>query len=304
MGTTKLQQPAGVWELARTQHGVVSRAQLLARGMSTGAIRHRLKSGRLHPLMPGVYVVGRREVTTRGRWLAAVLACGPEARLSHRSAGALWGLRKEGREPVEVVVPGRVARKRPGVNVHRQAGLEVRPARIVDGIPVTDPISTLVDLATCLSAEQLENAVKEADHRDLVDPERLLAALGSIPHRRGTRRLRALLASPTFALMDSGLERRFFRLVHAGGLPLPETQVWLSGYRVDFFWPELGLVVEVDSLRYHRSALHQASDQRRDQTHLSSGLTPLRFAEHQVVHDPQHVQQTLATVIGRLRTRT
>jgi hypothetical protein len=124
MGDKKLQpQSSAIWALAREQHWVVTRAQLLELGLGSKAIRHRLRIGRLHPLMRGVYAVGRAEVDSHGRWMAAVLACGPFALLSHHSAAALLRIRKERPGPIDVVVPDHVARRRPGIRVHRRAGL-------------------------------------------------------------------------------------------------------------------------------------------------------------------------------------
>jgi hypothetical protein len=239
--------------------------------------------------------------------MAAVLACGPQARLSHRSAATLWGIwseRRGGRGPTEVVVPASVARRRPGLRVHRRGVFNAADGRVIDEIPVTDPVTTLVDLAACLPNKQLEAAVNEADHLDLVNPERLRTALDLLPRRPGVARLRALLDAPTFVLTDSDLERLFLPIADAASLPLPRTQVWLNGYRVDFYWPELGLVVEADSLRYHRTPAKQATDNRRDQAHISAGLMPLRFSHWQVRYEPDHVQRTLTTVLKRLARKS
>jgi very-short-patch-repair endonuclease len=164
---------------------------------------------------------------------------------------------------------------------------------------VTDPVSTLIDLAACVSHGQLERAINEADRLDLVDPEALRAAIDPLPRRPGLARLRGLLDRQTFT--DSGLERRFLRLVRSAGLPEPKTQTWVNGFRVDFYWAHLGLVVETDGLRYHRTPGQQATDRRRDQAHAAAGLTTLRFAEGQVRFEPDQVQATLAAVAERLR---
>ena len=224
----------GAWALARQQHGVVTRAQLVELGLGAEAIRRRLANGRLHRLMRGVYAVGRPEVSVRGRWMAATLACGPQALLSHRGAAMLWGLRPvpggasendwAGHGQVDVVVPAGLPKKRPGIRVHRRRDHEAPGRRVVDGIPVTHPVATLVDLATCLPTGQLEAAINEADHLDLVDPERLLDALDSLPRWAGVAQLRALLAGPTVALTSTELERRFLPLAHAAGLRAPQTR--------------------------------------------------------------------------------
>lgn len=294
---------AQVWELVERQHGVVARSQLLAHGLNPEGIKHRVSKGRLHPLWRGVYAVGRSEVTQRGRWMGAVLCCGPDALLSHHSAGALWGLLpperghpRRGRE-IEVVVPGGSARRRPGIRVHRRLDLGPEHLREVAGIPVTDPASTLVDLASFVPRGLLGRVVNDADRLDLVDLEDLRAELDWLPARPGMTVLRGLLGDG--ALTDTGLERRFLSLARSAGLSKPETQAWVNGYRVDFYWPDLRLVVEADGWRYHRTAVAQTTDYRRDQAHTTSGLTTLRFSEEQIRHKPQEVSRTLTAVARR-----
>jgi very-short-patch-repair endonuclease/predicted transcriptional regulator of viral defense system len=282
--------------LAAEQHGVVTRAQLRGLGLTDNGIEHRLRRGRLHPVHRGVYAVGRPQLTRLGVLLAAVLSCGPGAALSHDAAGEVLGIRKRQWGPIDVTVPtGR--RRRLGLRIHR------RPLPAADvtrrhGIPVTGPVRTLVDLAHRLPVRQLEAAVNEADRLDLVDPERLRGALEALDGQRGVAALRDLLDRQTLTLTDSELERRFLPIVQRAGLPRPLTQRRVNSFRVDFFWPQLGLVVETDGLRYHRTAGQQARDRLRDQTHAAAGLTTLRFTHAQVVFDTAHVQRVLAAVIS------
>jgi very-short-patch-repair endonuclease len=231
--------------------------------------------------------------------MAATLSCGQAALLSHRSAAALWGLLRLVSE-IEVVVPHGVVRRRPGIRVYRRSGLDPGGHPRVDGIPVTDPVTTLVDLASCTTRSQLERAINEADRLDLIDPEALRAAIEPLSRRPGLTRLRALLDLQTFTITDSELERRFLRLARAAGLPTPETQAWVNGFRVDFYWPRLGLVVETDGLRYHRTPAQQAKDRLRDQAHTAAGLTALRFTGAQVRFEADQVQATLVAVAKRL----
>jgi len=267
--------------------------------MNSDAIQHRIERGRLHRLWRGVYAVGRPGVSERGWWLAAVLTCGPDARLSHRSAARLWGFELRHSQVIDVAIPNRVARRgRTGIQVHRQTHFEEASQRVVDRIPATDPVSTLVDLASILSGDQLERAINEADRLDLVDPEGLREAVEAMRSRPGTGRLRRLLDHHTRT--DTGLERRFLRLVGRASLPTPETQVWLHGYRVDFFWPQIGLIVETDGWRYHRTPAQQAQDRRRDQAHTAAGLTTVHFAESQIRHEADHVRTVLADVVNHL----
>lgn len=172
---------------------------------------------------------------------------------------------------------------------------------MVAGIPVTDPVSTLMDLAVSATQAQLERAVNEADRLGLVDPEALRAALDEVLPRPGRGRLLSMLDAQTFTLTDSELERRFIALVKAAGLPVPQTQAWLNGFRVDFYWPDLGLVVETDGLRYHRTPAQQKKDRLRDQTHAAAGLTTLRFTAGQVRFERRQVMATLVAVAVRLR---
>jgi very-short-patch-repair endonuclease len=285
------------WALASKQHGVVARSQLLALGFSPDAIKHRIAKGRLHPLWRGVYAFGRRDIDRRGRWMAAVLSCGPAALLSHRSAAALWSLLPP-TPTLEVAIPSSAVRRRPGIRIYRRSWLTAENRRLVDGIPVTDPVSTLIDLAAGAGRVQLERAINEADRLDLIDPEALRAAIDPVPRRPGLGRLRALL--DRYTATDSGLERRFLSLVRSTGLPPPKTQARVGGFRVDFFWPQLGLVVETDGLRYHRTPAQQANDRQRDQVLAAAGLSTLRFAEAQVRLEPDRVRRTLVAVAHRL----
>ncbi len=299
MGRKIDQRVRALWALARHQHWVVARRQLLDLGFSKHWIDHRIAIGRLHPLHRGVYAVGRPHVTPYGRWMAAVLACGPAAVLSHGSAAALWGIRPASSELEVSVVTG--AKRRPvGISVHRRPALRPDEVTSHHGIPVTSPIRTLIDITLRLDREPLEAAINEADKLDLCDPEELRSALNDATGEPGVRALRAVLDRRAFTLTDSELERRFLRIVRGLGLAKPETGARLNGFKVDFYWPELGLVIETDGLRYHRTPAQQARDRIRDQRHTAAGLTPLRFTRAQVKFEPTYVGDTLAAVVRRL----
>src|SRR6201999_3809443 len=147
------------WRLTRAQHGVLTRRDLLALGFSAKGIKHRVAAGRLHPISTGVYAVGRRELTPHGRWMAAVLACGDGAVLSHRSAAELWGIGHEERGRIDVIIPRRSRLERKGLKVHCRPSLDARSFVKRHGIPVTTPVQTLIDLATELKPLRLERAV-------------------------------------------------------------------------------------------------------------------------------------------------
>lgn len=285
---------------------MVSRRQLINLGLSPKAIERRVASARLHVLWRGVYAAGRPTVTAQGWWMAAVLACGTGAVLSHDSAARLWGMRGtntgyEGRRVrppvIHVSVPSNRSRRLDGIRSHRRRQLGHTELAQREGIPVTTPARTLIDLATLLQPSQLEAAVNAADKLGLVDPEQLRR---KVDHRRGTdgvKALRRLLDRQTFSLTDSELERRFLKLIRRAGLPAPKTQQRIEGFRVDFLWLELRLVVETDGLRYHRTAAQQAKDRLRDQALVAKGLTVLRFTHAQVVFEPSRVVETLRAVL-------
>ena len=293
---------AEMWALARRQHYAIARRQLLELGLSPDAIRHRVATGRLHRWRwRGVYAAGRPELSRHGAWMAALLACGPDAMLSHESAAALWGILAFGPGAIHVSVPGHMARRRPGIEVHRRTNLV--PDEVVrrDRIPVTGVVGTLIDLAARLGRKELQRAVNEADRLNLIDPEALRAALDAVGPRSGVRALRELLDRLTFVLTESELERLFLPIARRAGLGLPTTRALVNGFKVDFYWPELGLVVETDGLRYHRTPAQQARDRIRDQTHSAAGLTPLRFTHAQVRFEAEYVEATVAKVARRLR---
>ena len=244
--------------------------------------------------------MGSPDVTREGRWMAAVLACGRGAVLSHGSAAALHALFEEEKLPVSVSVPSERIVRRPGLRIHR-VRLSQTDIGTVDRIPVTSPVRTLMDLATELPVPRLERAVNQADKLGLIDPEQLRHEVERRGGQRGVSALRELLDRDTYVRTESELERRFLRIALKAGLALPETGVRVNGFVVDFFWRDLGLVVETDGLRYHRTPFQQARDRRRDQAHLAAGLVTLRFTHRQIVDEPASVQRTLEAVAKRLR---
>jgi len=282
-----------IWGLVERQHGVIAHRQLRALGLSDKAIEHRVQRGRLRRLWRGVYAVGRPLVTDEGWWMAAVLACGEHAVLSHDSAAALSGVRETGLWPIHISVPRSRAPRPRGIVVHRRNNLRSADVGEKLGIPLTGPVLTLIDLATKLPDKELERALNEADKRDLVHLEELREALEN-RRERGSRRLRRLIDRATFVLTDTELERRFVPIALRAGLPTPLTQVYVNGHRVDFYWPDIPLVVETDGGRFHRTALQQTQDRIRDQAHTAAGLTVLRFTHAQVRYEPDYVEAILA----------
>jgi very-short-patch-repair endonuclease len=269
--------------LAGDQHGVVGRSQLLAAGVGSRAIVHRVESGRLHPLYRGVYAVGHRVLSQRGRWMAATLAA--DGVLSHRSAGALWDIRQwQGR--IDITTP-RTRAKRPGLLLHR-AVLAPDEITVRDGIPVTTPARTLLDLAGVLQRHQLQQAINEAEILRLPGPHHLASRY---PTKRGTRALRAL-APPTHTKRD--LEARFHTFLNDRRFPRPQTNTIIEGREVDFAWPDHRLIVELDSWEFHRHRNAFEGDRERDFVLTLAKYRVVRITWRQLTRHPE-------TVIQRLR---
>lgn len=293
----KTPQHSAARALARRQHWVIARFQLLVLGYSTEAIKHRIAKGRLRPLFRGVYAAGQPDTTQYGWWMAAVLACGPGAAISHTSTAALWRIRPLVRGPIEVSTSRDRCHR--GIRTHRRL-LMPPDLALHHNIPVTNPVCTLIDVAPGLTREELEGSVSEADKLGLIHPDELRTALDSHPGWTGVTKLRGTLDRRTYVMTDTELERRFLPIALRAGLPLPLTQTYVNGFRVDFYWPDLGLVVETDGLTYHRTSQQQAEDRVRDQTHTAAGLTALRFTHAQIRYEPGHVEEVLRAVARRL----
>ena len=289
--------------LAARQHGVVSRAQLEAAGLGRGAIAQRVRRRRLLRLHRGVYAVGHARLTSRGRLWAAVLACGSEeaAVVSHRSAAAVWDLAPAPWHGVDVITL-RQSRSVAGVRVHRTATLEdADVVRHDDGLPVTSVARTLLDLATLLSFTRLERACAQAQILRVLDVtavEELMARSGPV---RGTRRLRAAIASLATTgaeVTRSELEVRFLSLVAEAALPRPKVNTRVAGFEVDFHWPEHRLVVETDGAAAHLTLTAFETDRRRDAALAVAGQRVVRFTWRELTERPAVVRRTLRSLVG------
>jgi len=232
--------------------------------------------------------------------MAAVLACGPGAALSHRSAAAVWKFGKEHGDYIDVSVRRDSEARLRGIRCHRRPSLPPGAITTRLNIPLTQPVQTFLDLATVTGPKGLERAINEADKREVIDPEALRKALEDRGGEPGVRPLRHILDKHTFRLSDDELELMFRPLATAAGLPTPLTKVKINDFEVDFFWPELGLVVETDGWRYHRTPAAQTRDALRFQAHTAAGLTPLRFSHWQVKYEPRHVLNILSRTAARL----
>ena len=281
--------------LAGRQHGVVSRVQLLSAGVSADAVDGRLKRGQLRPLHRGIYLVGPI-VPPRAREMAAYLACGPSAVVSHGSAAAIWGLTPapDPATDVHVIVRRGQRRSRPGIRVHRVPTVRADEVTTLHGIAVTTPLRTLSDMAHSGPRRELERALAEAYTLRLVTREALRKLLTRERGRKGSRALRSFLGDAAPAWTRSEAEGRFLALVRRGRLPEPEANVGIHGYEVDFLWRSERLVVEVDGFAYHSSARSFELDRRRDAVLTGAGLRVARVTWRQIASEPDAVLVRLA----------
>jgi very-short-patch-repair endonuclease len=301
-GHSRANFPA-VAPLAARQHGVVSVKQLYCLGLSDRQVRKRLSAGSLHRLHRGVYAVGHLPLTHEGRWLAAVLALGEGAVLSHQAAGELWRLQpqRKGRA-VDVIVPKSSGRRpRIGIAIHRATDLRPQECTLHCRIPVTTPARTLLDLGTILPRRKLERAVDEAERLGICTEDDLEEIVSAHFGRAGAGTLRTLLnehrAGSTATRND--FEERFLALCRRYRLPQPDVNVPLLDYVVDFLWPSARLVVEVDGRATHGTRRAFQADRDRDGRLAVVGYQVLRFTWFDVTRRPavvaDRVRRMLAT---------
>jgi hypothetical protein len=238
-------------ELAEGQHGVIARRQLLELGMERGLIRARVDSGWLVPVHHGVFSLGHGQLTRKGEWMAAVLACGPGAVLSHGSAAHLWGIRGS-RGPIEVT---RVSGHRypHGVRLHQTRWLPPEQRMAEAEIPVTSLERVMLDIAGGLDDRQLERTLVEADRSGRLRWAELRRILNTTTGRKGQGRLERLAeeVDPRAVETRSPTEVDFLSLCRKAGLPLPQVNVLVEGLLVDFLWPGPRVIVETNSYRFH-----------------------------------------------------
>lgn len=288
---------------AAAQHGLVTRRQLITIGLHPDAVDSRVRSGRLAPVERGVYALGHAELRREGRLLAAVLASGSDAVLSHRSAAALWGLRPFGGTFVEVTIPShRGRRRRADLRVHRSAELPATEVTRFHGIPITTVARTLLDLAALVPPHHLRRAIERAVELELFDLDELVRVLGAHPRRPGRPALLAVLADLRDHEMPrtrSDSEAAFLQLCLDHGLPRPQVNRFDGRREVDFRWPDQRLVAEVDGWTFHRDRRAFARDRARDRRLLAEGYRVARFTASEVAARPAALARELAALLGR-----
>jgi very-short-patch-repair endonuclease len=293
----------GVARIATEQHGVISRCQLTGLGVGAGSIQRRLEAGRLHRIHQGVYAVGHSDLTGRGRWMAAVLACGEGALLSHRSAAALWELLPTTAAGIDVTGARTIHRQR-RICVHRPRRFDSSDRTIRDGIPVTTVARTLLDLAEAVSRPPLERAFEAAERLALLD---LRAVEGVLDRARG-RRGRKHLASIAMRYREqpvtrSQLERRFLDLCRDASFPLPAVNASVAGFEVDVLWPAQRLIVELDGYEFHRTRLAFERDRLRDAELQLAGYRIVRVTHRRLIDEPRAVATSIRRLLGSDQAR-
>lgn len=268
-------------------------------GLKPGAIDHRVAVGRLHRVHGGVYAVGHARMTLHGRWMAAVLASGEAALLSHLSAGALWQLVGADRTRTDVTTPCRNGRSRPGIQLHRVRGLHPDERATVDGIPLTSVARTLLDLAEVVDEARLRRAFEAAEQLRLFDLSAIRAARERNPGRHGLRAINALLPSLIPAPETrSELERLFVEVCREARLPAPVVNASVAGFEVDAVWPVQQLVVELDGYAFHGTRAAFERDRVRDAALQLAGYRVLRVTHRRLTDKPGVVAGTIRRLLG------
>jgi very-short-patch-repair endonuclease len=282
----KCDRDAAIARLAANQHGVITTAQLTDIGLSRGRIAERTRAGRLHPVHRGVHAVGHARLSDRGRWMAAVLACGEGAVLSHLSAAELWGIHRHVRRlsdsdgrgevpDVHVTIPSTAGiRKRNGIALHRSSTLVARHCTLREGIPVTTPARTLTDIRPLLSPARFSAAHREAEFLQLPLEEEL-----------DSDRAR------------TDLEQAMLALCRRHRLPQPEVNVKIDRHEVDFLWRDARLIVEVDGWESHRTRSAFEEDRARDARLAVLGYEVVRFTWRQVTDQRRQVAETIRALL-------
>jgi len=291
-------------ELADRQYGVVARDQLVRLGLEPGAIGRRVRAGRLHRLHAGVYSVGHHVIPREGRWMAAVLASGPEAVLSHWSAAALWAIRPNSRSLIDVTTPQK-SRSSGRIQRHHSS-LPTDEVTIEEGIPVTTVPRTIFDLAATESTDVVENLLREMEFLELRDSLSLRDLVERYPGRRGVRKvhlaLERLKEDPP-GRKRSKLEERFAPFLRQHHLPLPRFNdpITVGGkrYEVDCHWPELRQIVELDGWQGHKTRTAFREDRARDRKLRVAGYSVTRLTSNQLDDEPEAVAADLRVLLSK-----
>jgi very-short-patch-repair endonuclease/predicted transcriptional regulator of viral defense system len=302
--------PSLVWPqvlaLALAQHGIVALYQLVALGLDARAIQARAAAGQLHRIHHAVYsLIPRKLLSREGRFMAAVLACGPEAALSHRSAAAFLGLRPTSRANVDVTVPTESHRRHAGIDLHRSTTLTRNDVTTVNNIPCTTTARTLLDLGDVIYPRQHERAFDQAEAMGVLNMRAIKDQLERNRTRRAARRTRAVVEDHYIGetITLSEFEEAMIPLLRAAELPMPRINEWIilddgePAILADFCWPDKRVIGETDGWTTHRTRQAFERDRRRDQRLAAAGWHVIRITWWQLRREPQRVIATIAAVL-------
>ncbi|HWF49563.1 MAG TPA: type IV toxin-antitoxin system AbiEi family antitoxin domain-containing protein [Solirubrobacteraceae bacterium] len=298
-------------DLFSRQRTLATLDELAELGLSHHAVQRRAQSGRLYRVYPTVYsTTPPALLPSKARWLAAVLACRPDAYLSHRSAAALWGIQSTLRAAIDVSTPSGRGRKLDGIDAHRCTTLIPADIDTVDGIPCTSVARTVLDLAAMVPRRLVERAIDQSDDLQIFDLRAFDDVLDRNPSLRGAAIVRSVLdeyqrAESHFStLTESDLEEGFFAICDAAGFPRPEVQQYITlpngeAIRADFLWRDLRVVVETDGRLGHKTAYARDRDARRDLLLTEAGCYPVRLTWRMVFITPAETARTFGNVLAR-----
>ncbi len=297
-------------EIAAVQHGVISLGQAVEIGLTERTLQDRVEAGLMYRIHWGVYLVGYRSLTRERRFMAAVLACGPEAVLSHRSAAVLWGFLERESTLIDITAPHRRGRNPHGIAAHRDGSLVGADRALRGGIPCTSVARTLLDFAAVAPVWELRKAISEAEVLRVLDHGTVRALIKRSRGRRGVARLRMVLDEihPETKRTRSEMERRFLRVCTRTGLPTPEVNVLLDvGDRClkpDFLWRDAGLILEADSRQYHDTDSAFQLDRRREQRLQLMGWRVARCTWEQIDQEPRELAATIRGLLANPKPPT
>ena len=289
--------------VAHEQLHLITTPQANASGLTSRALTTRCKNGLLHHVHRGVYVHGQPTFLPGARELAAVLACGESAVVSHVSATALYGLTEPRDGDVDITVITRTGRRRVGIRIHRVDALDDADRGHLRGIPIVSPARALLDFAATATADELERGIAEAYALRLTTEAAINETIARNPHRTGVANLKAELAregGPAWTQREA--ERRMKLLLRKANLPTPVTQYWVAGYPSRLRWPEHRLIVEVDGFQFHGHRRAFERDRKRDAAHVLAGYRVIRITWRQLDEEPLSVVATIAAALSASRT--
>jgi very-short-patch-repair endonuclease len=291
-------------ELAARQHGVAARSQLMELGMSSSAIGRALQAGRFRAIHRGVYLIGPL-APERAPEMAAVLAGGRGAALSHTTGGWLLGiLRIDRPRPTHVTTLARTRRRRDDLVLHFTSSLSDDERMVIDGIPVTAPGRTIVDVSGMLGYREVERVVGSAERQGLIGSEELAALPDRYAGREGMAMLRAVIGdAAALDLTRSEAERRCLQLLRAAGFPRPQTNVPAGIYELDIFWPDENVAIEVDGHAHHSSRPRFEGDREKDNWLRARGIQVIRLTWRQITRRPTATAARIGETLGFARAQ-